>query len=163
MKTLRLILILLLSITAFLGCNKDKKDNIKPQDKGGIYVSDWLTPSSDEFTITTPGPFYHFKQNNPKITQDIIDNGKVVAYVRADFGVSSNNFFYYHLKYSISSFEIDYSLSNGSIDFTFNSNPEYLAGIYSLRYIIFPKDSEIPPEETLLNYLDTMSALGTEP
>lgn len=125
MKALKTILIITIISLFATSCSKPEDGAVGPQGETGtanVIYSNWATTP-----FTNSGSFWGSNINAPKITQEIIDKGNVLVYVKLGTQVLP-------LSYAKgSSYALfGYSLSHIDIE----TNSDY--SIFPFRYIIIP-------------------------
>ena len=148
-----LILAILLS-SLFLSCSKSD-NNSKPEIKP--FVSNWITPST--FSQVTGRPVYFKSLGDDKITEDLVNYGKVLVYVEVYNVLSTNERGYYALPYTTSTGkEIKFSAQKGYINFASDFEVNYGNKIqYSFTYVLLPKGFNIPSNIDINNFENAAS------
>jgi hypothetical protein len=132
--------ITILAIAIFsISCSKPEDGAVGLQGETGtanVIYSDWATTP-----FTNSGSFWKSNINAPKITQEIIDKGNVLVYVKLGTQVLP-------LSYAKgSSYALfGYSLSHIDIE----TNSDY--SIFPFRYIIIPGGVSVSAKTSQLNY-----------
>lgn len=138
-----ILMIMAVFMILISSCSKDKEEEIKPDEVKAI-VSEWIDPYS--FEQVGGRPLYQYNHIDNNITVDIIEKGKVFAYVCIanvdDPDVTNRQFF--PLPHVNGTNNISNSLSNGYVSFRSNYVVTQLATLHYFIYIILPSGYTYP-------------------
>ncbi len=132
-KITTIYLLVTFSIFLFTGCSKDAIEGPAGQD-ATVFYSEWFTPSA---WSGESGDWY-FDANAPDLTEDIVENGVVMAYVWLAGDLYNANTVRPLPAYAVGANWSFLIYEYGSIEFTCDMNSQPLTTGNKFRFIAIP-------------------------
>lgn len=138
-KISTIYLILVFTVINFTGCSKDG-----PQGPAGldgqnaeVYYSEWFSPTSWSGNTSD----WYFSASAPDLTQSVIDNGLVLAYMRLTGDVYNPNTVRPLPAYALGANWSFLIHQTGSIEFTCDMNTQPFNSGDKFRFVVIPGTS----------------------
>lgn len=138
-------ILILFSAFALLAVSCSKSNNTDPKPKVQAIVSDWVKVNPS--THTSSGSVYNTIKNDVRITQDIMEKGRIFAYLYIDRSALPAASSYYRLvAKDVKNGDITFwaAIQPGEIRLTTDAPLTGNKVVYSFCYVLLPEGYELP-------------------
>lgn len=138
----------MLLIVLATACSK-KKDTPEPEVNPEAIVQTWIQPMN--YSTISGRPIYFYTHTDPRITQEIIEKGKVLVYLfRLNYNADKKE--YFKMDYQDGTKTFVSTLKKSEITLTANFNPYDSPLAFAFCYILLPEGYKIPTGLDLSNF-----------